>query len=111
PWRPENSDFYDPLWFGQQMAEFIAIQPLIIYCLPPKTEVLKNVALEETDNSRIMEFAGKLYDAYVARASADLWLMEAVIYDYTTDTPDGWISSWLNVQLKRRERARQSSAN
>lgn len=105
PWRPDNSTFYDPVWFLDRVGEFHEIDPIIIYCLPPKKVVLANVALEETDNSAILEHAAKIYDAYVAKASFDQATMSALTYDYAEEDemfPEPWYLTWVEVQLKRR---------
>lgn len=76
--------FDDPAWMVAMMSEFYHIRPIIIYCLPPKALVLKNVNIGPTDNSAVVKITDWVYNAYVARAAIDIFNLESCfIYDYT----------------------------
>jgi GTPase SAR1 family protein len=69
------------------MRRFYEIDPIIIYCLPRKSTVLKNV-LGDKSNAVVWNIIGPIYDAYVTRAAIDLSRTPAgeptrvFIYDY-----------------------------
>lgn len=59
---------------------FRAAQPVIIYCLPPVTEVLANVSRDDTDNSAVNSPAiHGVYWAYHNLAASSY----GVVWDYT----------------------------
>jgi hypothetical protein len=77
----ERSKFNDPQWLRDQL-EFIQEETMVIFCLPPLDNVLKNLA--STPNGHmpgVQENATRLYWLYHATAAA--WGGPCYLYDYT----------------------------
>lgn len=76
--------FDDVAWLGPRMKRFYQLEPIIIYCLPPKREVWMNIK-EDPDNEVVRDHIGSIYDMYVARAAMDYTLSPGLtkVWDYT----------------------------
>lgn len=84
--RPAAPGFDDVIWLNRQYQEFWAINPVVIYCIPPKKAVVDNV-WDDPDNRSIRPYIDVIYNAYVARAAQD-WVFGrnlVDIWDYTRD--------------------------
>lgn len=75
--------FDDVSWITAMMSNFYAIDPIVIYCIPPKVTMIHNVLTGDDDNSAIEAKAEIIYGAYLARAAIDVANEIAFIYDYT----------------------------
>lgn len=63
--------------------KFYNLNPIIIYCLPPLSEVRKNLK-DDQDNKAVVGRIDSIYAAYVAKAANDLRHSSRVFYyDYT----------------------------
>lgn len=88
-------------WMLAMMSDFYHIKPILIYCLPPKSVVIRNVWEGEADNSAVNSKIEYIYNGYVARAAIDCFnLGSCYIYDYTRQTYDGMLE---RVELKLEE--------
>jgi GTPase SAR1 family protein len=73
--------FDDINWLAEQMHQFYAKRPVIIYCLPAKGVVLENRS--SLPSKATYQQASNIYDLYVARTAIDNAFGRSVIYDYT----------------------------
>lgn len=88
--RKATQPQFDNLWWMHlQMMRLYRREPFIIYCMPPKL-VVKNNVKDDVDNEAVKYRISALYDAYVAKAAADIALYpRAVLWDYTNPQGDG----------------------
>lgn len=87
--------FWDVDWLRSQYAEFYALKPLIIWCMPKFTVVEKNCAGKE--NEFVRPFIGKIYRGYMAELArwTALWELGQqyqVFYDYSEHDLAQWMS-------------------
>lgn len=81
--------FDDIGWMRHNMLEFYLIQPVIIYCIPPKYTVIHNITHGEDDNTAVADDIDQIYSAYIARASIDLASHDFIcLHDYTRHSYD-----------------------
>lgn len=81
--------FDDLVWLYDVMNRFYRTPKMTIYCMPPKSVVLKNIENDD-DNKAIADKISYIYDAYAAHVATH-WsrpfhsgdTME--VWDYTTD--------------------------
>lgn len=75
--------FNDITWLGPRLHTFYRqVQPLIIYCLPDKGTVMRNI-IDDPDNETIAPYISSIYDAYVAKAAADLEMHDrTLVWNY-----------------------------
>lgn len=74
-------------WYKDAYARFLALEPLVVWCLPPYEEVVRHVH-PDRDMKGVWRNIGPLYQAY--RMAALQYPGKSVIYDYTVNRP-GWI--------------------
>lgn len=79
----QEPGFNDIKWLGPRLDRFYSIEPIIIYCLPPWTEVFSNIEFDR-DNEAVREKIEAIYSAYVATASRDHAFAPGIvkIWDY-----------------------------
>lgn len=83
--------FDDPYWFRGMMAEFYALEPIVIYCLPPWPVVWKNIV--ETPDNRIFHDSSQkaylIWNSYYNKAVTEVALrpLHTIMYNYTADRP------------------------
>lgn len=69
---------------------FYALKPLIIYCLPPLTDVRVNVAAGHDDSTEhlrgVLKYTDALYGHYYTRYLQDRLAGVGIRYDYTGET-------------------------
>lgn len=84
--KEQQPGFSDPNWVMYRMSQFIQIDPIVIYCLPPLEVVKQNIAGDE-DNRVVWDHIEGIYTAYLHRAAIDNAHsgFRTIIYDYTTD--------------------------
>ena len=87
----------DIKWLGPRLRRFYDLEPIIIYCLPPFTEVFMNVTHDD-DNEAVRFQIEKIYAAYVTRASLDHTFASGIvkIWDYTRSLTINDKPSWLD---------------
>lgn len=105
--RHHQEPGFDQLkWIGPRMRRFYDLEPIIIYCLPPLEEVMKNIS-DDPDNVVVVDHIEAIYSAYVARAALDHTFAPGIVkvWDYTSSLKIEGLPSWMNeVRLKLRER-------
>lgn len=77
--------FDDQEWFFKQLAAFYALEPFIIYCLPPLKVVWENVKFD-ADNRVVGQepITRAIYGAYFNKAHTEQVLYKhSFMYDYT----------------------------
>lgn len=79
--------FIDNEWLAKQVINFYGRQPVIIYCLPPYTEVITNIS-PDRDNLSVHKNIDQLYEAYRMRAALDRNMAITYIYNYVE--PDNY---------------------
>lgn len=79
PDRVGESGFWDRRWLTRAMQKFCMIRPMVIYCLPPVGEVVKNIA-NDPNNAVIRPHILRIYRAYLAVAIRD---NQGLVWDYT----------------------------
>lgn len=85
--KPEPG-FDDPDWFHLHLQHFYDNEPMVIYCLPPFSEVWRNVT-SDNDNRVVQarHIIRGIYGAYWNKAHTDQVLYKnAWIYDYTDES-------------------------
>lgn len=84
--------FDDVKWFMDRLTMLQARNPVIVYCLPPRAEVLKNVDAThtlETDHLQgVNRMIGAIYDQYCVRAACDSLAFDVWVWDYTKEDAD-----------------------
>lgn len=78
--------FDDPLWFYEELTRFYLINPLVVYCLPPREVCWLNVL--KGDDNRIFhgnpQGFNQIYGAYFNKAFTDRALRPSTwVWDYT----------------------------
>ena len=81
PNRTFREEMLNSSWLTMQYARFTAIDPLIVYCLPPLEVVRANV-LNDPHNKVVHEHIDNIYWNYVAFA-ARVYSPSTMIWDYT----------------------------
>lgn len=82
--------FDDKLWLHNMLYRFYAVQPVIIYCLPPFNVVWDNVMSH--DDNKIFHTKGKalqqIWALYLSKAATDHVMRPRLtfFYDYTIET-------------------------
>lgn len=85
--RPKLEPGFDDVgWFYNQLYKFYAVQPVLIYCLPPLQQVWENVQ-HDPDNKVVasQDTITSIWGAYFNKAVTDLTAGRAFLYDYTFD--------------------------
>ena len=74
-------------WVHGSLRRFQALNPVIVYCLPP-LETIKANLKDDTENSKVWDHIDGMYSAYLHRAALDFIRdpYHTVIYDYTMDS-------------------------
>ena len=84
--RPKPAQgFEDMAWFYTQLRKFYHARPIIIYCLPPRKVVWKNVQ-HDPDNVAVasQDVITKIWSGYFNKAMTDMVNYEyAMMYDYS----------------------------
>lgn len=87
--RAPHDEFVDRAWLAHWYAEFLKIEPVIIYCLP-SLEIVRHNCMNDpdNDNSAVLPYIDYIYAAYAAKATTDALLLpgQVVVYDYTVDS-------------------------
>lgn len=73
-------------WYREAWKKFLALDPLVIWCLPPYDEVVKHVH-PDRDMDGVWSNILPLYRAYWIAAMS--FPGTSIVYDYTTDEPGG----------------------
>lgn len=79
--------FDNVIWLWHMLDLFWRAKPIVVYCLPPKSEVIGNV-INDPDNQAVADKIGSIYNAYAFRAALDSTRRDQGIidiWDYTTD--------------------------
>jgi hypothetical protein len=93
--------FDDMTWLYAKQQEIRALEPFVIFCLPPFERVQSNVESDE-DNKVVREAIRTIYWLYFHQAST--WKNYSSVWDYTADiASDGYhyqclldeITGWL----------------
>lgn len=95
--------FDDYAWMFNMLSEFYDTEPIIIYCLPAKPVVIRNVLTGDDDNSAVEDVIDQVYQGYVFRAAYDISLGQAELYDYTHG---GYEELLLKIEGMIRQRER-----
>lgn len=69
-------------WLSQQFRRFAAIEPVLIFCLPPGQTVLLNIIKSADEQPSSMDLGKSLSIYWLYRMEAARW-MGAWVYDYT----------------------------
>ena len=100
--KPPNEIFADSLQFQEWLAEFRALRPRIIYCLPYNINVVReNIYGDAIDNSAVLPVWEPVYWSYWMKMHQDLAdrALSVFHYDYTRQTPhDAY--NWLAGEEK-----------
>lgn len=94
-----RTDFNDVLWL-QDRLDTLRESALVIFCLPPLENILKNLA--DTPNGHmpgVQENATKLYWMYHAVAAG--WAKNGYIYDYTQDQCKNTVVRLIKSRVNR----------
>lgn len=102
---PDGFDDFD--WYARSLREFRELQPMVVFCLPPLDEVMKNLANEAEGQPDIVhKYIAEIYWSYWHLAAS--W-PSARVWDYTRfGSPAGLanargkligrIGGWLNMR-------------
>lgn len=87
-------------WLGPRIRRLYQLQPIIIYCLPPRMVVMDNVR-DDPNNKVVIEDIPAIYDQYVAKAAVDealgLYTGTTIkVWDYTQSPRIDNKPSWFN---------------
>lgn len=106
--KPWKAPFHHRGWVQNQLARFYALEPFIIYCLPPFEVVWENT-LKDDDSVVVQNEAvmTRVYKLYEARMAVDLAISKSTtrLWDYANDEGTGWYES-LCDQLRMAFRLR-----
>jgi energy-coupling factor transporter ATP-binding protein EcfA2 len=96
-----ESIWYEMGWMQDRLTELYQVEPVVIYCLPPLDQVVKNLE-NDPHNAATRPYADSIYRGYVAQAASARAgdLFTAFVYDYTqTDvaTVLGWVKGELSL--------------
>lgn len=84
--------FWDLHWLRISMGEFYVQRPLIVWCMPPIDEVVRNC--EDDSNEFVRPFVHKIYRGYVAEMAR--WGGQdypwQIAYDYKNHDLDAWLA-------------------
>lgn len=83
--------FDDLRWLANEMRKFYYKQPTIIYCIPDKETVYKNLVNDE-DNRAIAPYWAQIYNAYVAKAASDFGKTSVYWHDYTHGSTESMLT-------------------
>lgn len=80
----QEPGFNDPEWVLGMLGRFYTLEPIIVYCIPPYSEVLSNVS-GDPDNIAVASQIEAIYTSYLQRAMTDYTLRpnRTIIHDYT----------------------------
>lgn len=78
----KGSGLDDTIWLRAKYAQWFAIAPLVIYCLPPLAIVEENIS-RDNDNEAVADQIDHLWRGYNYRATMDAAMGLGLIYDYT----------------------------
>lgn len=101
--RPQTPEpgFDNIEWFYEELAQFYAKKPVIIYCLPALSVVQANVR-HDPDNTAVAERITSVWQGYLNKACTDFSAGRAFMHDYTThSTPR--LLSMVDAQIQRRK--------
>lgn len=84
--KAPQTEFMTP-WYKDAYAKFLALDPLVVWCLPPYDEVCKYVH-PQRDMDGVWRNISQLYQAY--RLASLQYPGSSVVYNYTIHKP-GWI--------------------
>lgn len=90
------TDMYNYQWQHKAFDRLIKdVRPIVIFCLPPWEEVLKNLTGDE-DNEAVLVHIPQIYSDYTVLAAMMQTFLgrDCYIYDYTAPNP-GAIKHWL----------------
>jgi len=94
-------------WYAESQRMFKAIQPMLIFCLPPLDEVKANVASDEVNPQGIKDMVEPIYWSYYHLAAG--W-PESIRWDYTRhqtenqhEAAKAYISAKVETYLERRK--------
>lgn len=87
--RHEHKPAFLAPWYGMKWREFLAHDPLVIFCLPPYDEVAKHVT-PNRDMPGVWKNIVRIYKAYEIEALK--YPGTSVRYDYTVHSQDGILS-------------------
>lgn len=96
--RKLEPGFSDLAWLVPAIQKFYAVDPLIIYCLPPLYRVWENIQ-DDPDNKVVaqQEVITKIWGAYLNKASTDFALRgNTWIYNYVGDEDGSWSDMVVN---------------
>lgn len=82
--RHYMADGFLTQWYADKWEEFLAFDPLVVFCLPPYDQVVQYVS-PERDMPGVWRAISKLYPAYQIEAMK--YPGSKMIYDYTKQTP------------------------
>ena len=91
--------FEDSIWFIRQLGHFWKARPLVIYCLPPVEEVVRNVTRSDTDNEAVCKAISGIYWMYHANYCQNAARANVIVWDYTQDIYEDFIH-YLTFMLK-----------
>jgi hypothetical protein len=91
--------FDDIYWLGPQINRFYQKRPCIIYCLPPKEEVYKNIHQDDT-NKEVSPHWEQIYNMYVSRMALDFPKPNVFWYNYAVNWSYDAIVSALKGALR-----------
>lgn len=95
--------FDDMNWMGAMTYRFYALNPIVIYCIPPKYVMLHNIRSGPADNSAVEAKAEWIYNGYVARAAVDLATQPYFYrYDYTVHDYDEMLEH-IELRLEKED--------
>jgi hypothetical protein len=80
---PPNDCFQDRVWHMTMEAAFLALRPVMIYCLPPLDVVKANLKNDDASARVVGNNIETIYYQYQARAARDFAIGIAGVYDYT----------------------------
>ena len=83
--------FWDLHWLRISMDKFYACEPLIVWCLPPIDEVIRNC--EDESNRFVRPFIQKIYRGYMTEIAR--WGACQYSWQLTYDYKNHDLSSWL----------------
>lgn len=115
PNRTFRGRMTDGPWLASMYNKFWKLDPVIIFCMPPLEEVLKNVMNEDTDNSVVAdrERIETIYYLYLAFISQNFgrFATSWMVWDYTQgEFPWHRIDALMRYARARVEKGRKFSA-
>ena len=110
--KTQQPGFTDIDWVLHNLYRmYDALDPIVIYCLPPLDEVVENLN-GDPDNVRVVDHIEQIYTAYLNRASLDSIFRptRTIIHDYTYTFPGETEGFVLGLLAERKTSAQRSTS-